>query len=71
MTDESRPIAVSPERLDEVTKSIFPHMNFRSLDQNRSLQVMQIAMMSEQLELLRNIDLSLREAHDVYNARFR
>lgn len=71
MADESRPLAVSPERVDAVSRAMFDNTPFCNLPRDRKVQAIQTAMLSEQVELLRNIDFFLNEAYDIYNARFR
>lgn len=69
--DHNRPLPVAPERLDAVTKMLWPTLTYERLSKQHQIDVLKLAMQGEQIEATQQAAFYLAEAYDIYNARFR
>ena len=69
--DHNRPLPVELERLDAWTKLLWPTLTFARLSKAHQIDVLKLALQEQQIEATRQVEFYLREAYDIYNARFR
>ena len=69
--DHNRPLPIAPERLDAITKMLWPTLTFARLSKAHQIDVLKLAMQAAQLEEQQEATAFLREAYHIYNARFR
>lgn len=69
--DHNRPLPVAPERLDAVTKMLWPTLTFARLQRGHQIDVMKIALQAALVEQQEEATALLREAYHIYNARWR
>lgn len=69
--DHNRAVPVPIERLDYFTHLLTEQEYFQNLTVGERAEVLKVALASEQVEHLANLNFFLSEAYDIYNQRFR
>ena len=69
--DHNRPLPVAPERLDAITKMLWPTLTFTRLQRGHQIDVMKIALQAEQVEQAELTNWYLQTAQEIWDARFR
>mgnify|MGYP003607672144 CR=1 FL=1 len=68
--DHTRAMPIAPERLEHISQMVFDK-GFAEIDGYQRMEILKITMQAEQLEQAQQTNFYLREAYDIYNARFR
>ena len=69
--DHNRPLPVETARLNAISQMLWPRRNYVALSKEHQIAVLNIALQEVQIEATQQVEFYLREAYDIYNARFR